>query len=779
VARFLPALRKRQPAARTDEHKVVFADYYTALASSGITSSYRARPWSPERAVAEAYERIIWVFKAVEAISTHSSRLPYKIKKGEKKLEDHPLYRVVNQRANPLETSRQFRQRLCAQVLLSKRGAFVELTRSRGGDITRLDLLPPGRTRPVPGRGEELVSHYEVVRADGSIQEIEPERVRWFRSPHPLDPYCGVTPLEAAGLSVELDLFTRLYNVNFLRNDARPGGVLAIDGEMREEEMDRVESRFGKGPVEAGKLTVINGEVSYVDLATRPRDMAYEISAKTSKTEILTAFGVPESLLGFSADRTYSNAEQEHYNFWTITMPPILDLLATGFDEDSTDDLEGFFDTSDVEVLQRSQAKVREEARREFELGLITPDEYRERAGYDVVDMPEARALYIPSGKKVVPTSKEDAKKIAEAAAAAAPPPLAANAQGVVQQAVPGKKPPALPRAAQSPEQAAARAARKQPGADDGGGRALRVVKAATDPDTAPSRPVLRLARGAERKALEAAALESVPDTEAAGRLEAGLAATLTALIIRLMERSAARTLSPKTRKGTRHWEVEHKDDTRTGDDALDAARIVEEDRWRTEAETAVAALLATGAQGAATALLADLHAPAGLDPEDAAQGAAVAVTAMIGDAAARQGTRLAQIINTADQDGLGTADIIGKIREQGPILTRWASSVAHTAATAATAAARDAAAALLATSAPDSNVQRQWRAHRDPDTRDTHRAAHGQHQPLGEPFEVGEALLRYPGDPLGPPGETINCRCGLTYRARDTGRYAAAPVAS
>ncbi|HYG84514.1 MAG TPA: hypothetical protein VD907_06600 [Verrucomicrobiae bacterium] len=31
---------------------------------------------------------------------------------------------------------------------------------------------------------------------------------------------------------------------------------------------------------------------------------------------------------------------------------------------------------------------------------------------------------------------------------------------------------------------------------------------------------------------------------------------------------------------------------------------------------------------------------------------------------------------------------------------------------------------------------------------------------PLGDRFEVGGELLRYPGDPEGSPGNTINCRC-------------------
>lgn len=46
---------------------------------------------------------------------------------------------------------------------------------------------------------------------------------------------------------------------------------------------------------------------------------------------------------------------------------------------------------------------------------------------------------------------------------------------------------------------------------------------------------------------------------------------------------------------------------------------------------------------------------------------------------------------------------------------------------------------------------------------RESHLAANGQEIGIDEKFAVGGSLLAYPGDPDGPPGETINCRC-FTY---------------
>lgn len=68
----------------------------------------------------------------------------------------------------------------------------------------------------------------------------------------------------------------------------------------------------------------------------------------------------------------------------------------------------------------------------------------------------------------------------------------------------------------------------------------------------------------------------------------------------------------------------------------------------------------------------------------------------------------------------------------------------------------------LTAQQIPD--VMKRWMATGDDRTRPTHLDAHIRYMekpiPVDQPFVVGGARLMYPGDPAGPPEETINCRC-------------------
>lgn len=64
----------------------------------------------------------------------------------------------------------------------------------------------------------------------------------------------------------------------------------------------------------------------------------------------------------------------------------------------------------------------------------------------------------------------------------------------------------------------------------------------------------------------------------------------------------------------------------------------------------------------------------------------------------------------------------------------------------------------------PYAPVRKEWLATEDGRTRITHRVADAQEVELEKPFTVGGHSLDFPGDPGGPPGEVINCRCTVLF---------------
>lgn len=63
--------------------------------------------------------------------------------------------------------------------------------------------------------------------------------------------------------------------------------------------------------------------------------------------------------------------------------------------------------------------------------------------------------------------------------------------------------------------------------------------------------------------------------------------------------------------------------------------------------------------------------------------------------------------------------------------------------------------------------VVQTWHAAHDSRTRLSHRFLDGQEQPIGGVWIGLHGALRYPGDPLAPAAETIQCRCVVTRTIR------------
>lgn len=374
-------------------------------------------PWDIERAYREGMAKVTWVARCIDAISGNQARLPVILRKdndpdGEivtkRKSRSNPLFDLLNTKSNIGENSYAFRSRLSAQLLMSTRGAFIEKVRGRDGRLIGLNLLPPQHTAPIPDP-KTFVSGYEVLMPNGDKIIMKPDDVVWVRRPHPLDPYLSLTPMESAGVAIEIEVLAKLYNRNYLLNDGRPGGLLVLKGEIDEDDKSELANRFRGNLGRVGGTSVIASEdgVDYVDTSSNPRDAAYIQMRQITKEEILASFGVPESVIGNAAGRTFSNAAEEVRVFWIETMLPHLELLARAFDELDADHYVDF-DTSEVPILVIYKQEREQFLLNELQQGLISPNEYRSATGKEKVKSDLADSLLMnPNLTPIANTEKE------------------------------------------------------------------------------------------------------------------------------------------------------------------------------------------------------------------------------------------------------------------------------------------------------------------------------------------------------------------------------------
>jgi len=377
--------------SNADRFKALNPGAPVAYNPSQVGKPYRDS-WDIERAYREGFQKVTWVNRCIDAIAGNQSRLPVILREGNSPAgrvvnkTDRKILDLFNTKANMGENSFVFRYRLSSQLLMSSRGAFIEKIRGRDGELIALQLLPPQHTAPIPDP-KKFVSGFEVDMRNGTKVTLKPEDVVWIRKPHPLDPYLSLTPMESAGIAIEIENLSKLYNRNFLLNDGRPGGLLVVRGEIDDDDKDELKSRFRGNVNRAGAVTVLSSDegVDFVDTGQSPRDANYVQMRQIQKEEILAAFGVPESVIGNAAGRTFANAAEEHKVFWNETMLPHLETIARALDE-LDDQYYIDFDVTDVPVLVLYKQERDRYLMTEYQTGLISGNEYREGAGRKVVD---------------------------------------------------------------------------------------------------------------------------------------------------------------------------------------------------------------------------------------------------------------------------------------------------------------------------------------------------------------------------------------------------------
>lgn len=413
---WLPALRERF------ETKGLAARVRSSSVAYSVAGQPYASGWSTQRAVESGYLANPWIFRACEVIAHTEIRRRITLRSGEdphtspevpmRQDRSRVLY-CLNRRANPWETAKMLRYRLVVLWLLSPRGVPVEVSRSRAGRLAMLNILDPDLVDPIPSRNNPI-SAFEV-RTTGDtgggrdiLPAFDPEdrgqtnSVLWLRSPHPTMIARGMSAMQPAGLSVELDRYARLYNRDYMQAGGRPGGILGVRGQVTPETLTTLQDRFNRDS-RPGETSAIQADAMfYQDLSTSPRDMQWGEVMDRMKHEASMVFGVPESMMGDASGSTFDNADAEYAIFLEHRFAPLieliddqLDLLTGGYD----DDLWLRHDLSDLWVLKRHRRAEEDRQAEELRRGTITMNEYRAFLGLPGIDAPWANVHWFEPNK--------------------------------------------------------------------------------------------------------------------------------------------------------------------------------------------------------------------------------------------------------------------------------------------------------------------------------------------------------------------------------------------
>jgi HK97 family phage portal protein len=627
-------------------------------------------------------------------------------------------------------------------TLRPDRVIIVPLKQGRGwgGYTVGYLYVPEGKNAWMRWSPEQRLK--ALRRDDSGVLAIPAEDMMHVKLPNPGDELeglgYGLSPLSPLARSADVDNAVTHFLKLFWDKGVTVPGLLSTDQPLTDTTIGRIKERwkemYGGYRRWAEELAVLDYGMKYQRLGLTFEEMGFDGLDERNEARVCAPFGVPPLLIGARVGlryATYSNAEQMRLQFWEDTMVPETRWYEAEYQYYlRTDDAFVAFDFSRVPALMTVAEARRLQALAEWQGGGITLNEYRGRLQLepDPVGDYYLRPLTlmpVPFGKQPEPPPSPEEKPEKEPAAEAAPP-----------------EPESVSQVARDSEEGAAEAESDEREEE---GKALPFERKGFTPE---AKQRLWQQQDTATEAWE-------PRFADAGRgaFEQDRRALLA--ILTAGQRKAYES------KATVDWQA-------IGDEWLSYLQDEAPAVWWGEFGPAVRGLMEQ--QGRMWAGLLGQEWDAAWLSGEWFDNYRLKFSTQILDTTELD---LSALLKQAQREGWSIPQMQKAI---GALFERYVSEEPLT----------DAERAWFEERLPQYRLERiarteshqssslgtflaygglgvkehEWLTVLDGRERETHRATNGQVRKLGEPFNVGEAQLLFPGDPAGPPEETIQCRC-------------------
>jgi HK97 family phage portal protein len=391
----------------------------------------------------DAYRKLPWLYAGVTAIAIASTKCPLKVyRQGTKKnaagkvsqeeVEGTPLNDLL-ERPNDFLTWRELLQITIVNLTMSGNAYWNLVGTSKkkpvkiGGSNPPIELwwVKPEQIQPKLDTTGAVVA-YKFTSASGSEKTLDPSEIIHFRLPNPGSYHLGMGMMEPATNTAILELDAVTFQRNYLQNDGTPPLILEHPGEPNTDERKRFWASWDerhRGPKKAGRTAMLWGGMRANPIGSSIKDAQYPELRKMNREEMLATAGVPPSVVGLLEYANYSNMEVQQRKFWEDTVIPVLDTisdkitlgLAALFNEQFWVD----FDYSKIKVLQEDLERMARIGDMLVRSGIKTPNQVRVEM-YNAEPYVGGDKYYIALGLVEVgvdpsmPTSKETQAQLDE-----------------------------------------------------------------------------------------------------------------------------------------------------------------------------------------------------------------------------------------------------------------------------------------------------------------------------------------------------------------------------
>lgn len=321
----------------------------------------------------EGFQKNVIAYRCIKLVSQTAAAVPFIVTRRRHRLAEHPLLDLL-QRPNPVQGGAALFESLFAFSLIAG-NSYLEAVGPAGASPRELWTLRPDRMKVIPG-AQSIPEAYRYTVGGRAVDfAVDPltgrAPVLHIKSFHPLDDWYGMSPLEAAAVSVDQHNDAAKWNAALLQTSGRPSGALVyrpahadapdtLTDQQRQTLKAEMEKYFS-GADNAGRPLVLEGGLDWKEMSLSPKDMDWLAGKDVSAREIALAFHVPAQLIGIAGSQTYANFEQARLALFDDAVLPLLDHVKDALNNwlapQFGDNLRIGFDLDKVEALAPRRAE--------------------------------------------------------------------------------------------------------------------------------------------------------------------------------------------------------------------------------------------------------------------------------------------------------------------------------------------------------------------------------------------------------------------------------------
>ncbi|GHH57745.1 phage portal protein [Lentzea cavernae] len=252
------------------------------------------------------------------------------------KVTDHAAWDLWN-KPNPFMPRQEFVEVVQQHVDLAGESPWVVAYDKRFKTLP-LELWPvrPDRMEPDPDPKKFLLGWNYRSPEDGKLISLGLKEVIHLRTPNPLDPFRGCSPITTLLITLGRSRAAAEWNRNFFANSARPGGIIQVEKRLSDDEFDELTMRWNeqhRGVGNAHKVAVLeHGE--WKEIGFSIKDLQITELRESDRDEILEAYGFPRPLLGIDQDSNRAAALAAEYIFARWLTVPRLERIRGALNHD-------------------------------------------------------------------------------------------------------------------------------------------------------------------------------------------------------------------------------------------------------------------------------------------------------------------------------------------------------------------------------------------------------------------------------------------------------------